>query len=130
MDQLKPEYNKDMENAVFTLNPYRSKFGVWAFDDDRVGLKGEPFVGETNTLIDSMVLESGQDIQVASSGICLMFSAFPFPGHQCSLVAIEKTPWGTTYVAEKQGLLPWLCPALFKYFPEAPDHLYGMVVKS
>ena len=46
-------------NAIFTIEPTRSRFGVWSFDDETTGLVKEPFVGETNVLIDKMVAAAG-----------------------------------------------------------------------
>ena len=48
------------------------------FDDDRVGLDKEPFVGGADTLIDLAVEQKG--IENADGGFLMLFSATPFPG--------------------------------------------------
>lgn len=123
---LIPNYNTPM-NSLFQLEPTRNRYGIWAFDDESTDLMQEPFVGETNDLIDAMVYEKGLNMKDASKGIALIFSALPFPGQQCELTLTETAPHGTTYHCEKFKLDPWLCPAFFKYFPKAPKHLYAMI---
>lgn len=114
-------------NTLFVIQPYRMRGGIWAFDDDSVGLLAEPFVGETNDMIDLMVIESGQTISKAAKGITIIFGATPFPGHQVKLELMFSEEFGSTYNCSKYKLCPWFCPALFKYFPKAPETLYGMV---
>jgi hypothetical protein len=116
-------------NNVFVLYPKRSTFGIWAFDDETRGLKNEPFVGETNDLIDKMAVESGYELE-DNLQVALLFAATEFPNHQCDLTLVETSPTGTTYQDEMSDLFPWLCPAMFKYFPEAPKKMYGGVMKK
>jgi len=128
--EIIPNYNYNepmIQNSLFCLEPTRNNFGVWSFNDILTNLRNEPFVGETNDLIDAMVLESGRTLERASKGIALIFSAGPFPGAQCALTLEETCPSGTTYICDKFKLKPWLCPAFFKYFPTAPERLYAMV---
>ena len=56
-------------NSLFEIYPYRNKQGTWKFDDEATGLIAEPFVGETNTLIDKMVEDAGMTISEASKGV-------------------------------------------------------------
>lgn len=123
---LKLKYNYTMNN-IFILEPTRSRYGIWTFDDVNTGLVQEPFVGETNDLIDLMVREKGHSIQDASKGIALMFSPEPFPGYQSEIVLTETSPHGSTYHCEKWNINPWLCPALYRYFPAAPQRLFSMI---
>jgi hypothetical protein len=114
-------------NSIFAIEPTRSRFGVWSFDDQTTNLVNEPFVGETNDLIDEMIREKKIKLESAANGICVIFSGNPFPGHQVELRLQETSPFGTTYRCDKFDLNPWLCPAFFRYFPEAPKTLYSMV---
>lgn len=114
-------------NSIFVLFPVRN-FGIWSFDDNQRGLVSEPFVGQTNDLIDQMAEESGHNV-VDGLQIALLFSHIEFPDHQCNLSLEETSPYGTTYDDADRDLLPWLCPAFFKYFPQAPPKLYGAVKK-
>ncbi len=124
---LKPKYNNHMKNSIFILQPTRNRYGIWAFDDINTGLVQEPFVGDTNILIDNMVLEAGYTLEEASKGIALLFSPDPFQGHQSEIYLIETTPYGSTYGNDKWDIEPWLCPALYKYFPQAPQRLFSQV---
>lgn len=114
-------------NSIFTIEPTRSRFGVWSFDDASTELVGEPFVGETNVLIDKMVEERQLNPKRAARGVCVFFSHLPFPDYQVELILEETSQFGSTYRCDKFDLNPWLCPALFKYFPSAPDKLYASV---
>ena len=42
-------------NTVNLLNIYKTKSGVWCFDDDDLGIVAEPFVGDINRMIDMHV---------------------------------------------------------------------------
>jgi hypothetical protein len=121
--------NGPNENSIFVLYPKRSSFGIWSFDDSTKNLVSEPFVGVTNLVIDRMAEESGYDLK-DNPQIAIFFSATEFPDSQCSLVLQRTSPSGSTYREDKSGLLPWLCPAFFKYFPEAPISLYSSVKKK
>jgi len=114
-----------IDNSIFMLFPKRG-FGIWAFDDADRNLRQEPFVGDTNRLIDDMVLEAGGN-PIDGLHIALLFSANPFPDHHCELNLTETKPSGSTYYSEKYNRYPWLCPAFYKYFDAAPEQLYGKV---
>jgi hypothetical protein len=90
------------------------------FDDDAVGLKQEPFVCGVPEMIDVLVA----DIRDVENGFAAYFSAQPFPGVQMELERVREEFGGTWYRlagTDKEG---WLCPALFKYFSEAPSSLF------
>jgi hypothetical protein len=93
------------------------------FDDERVGLVQEPFVGGADTMIDRVVA----DIPNAERGFTMIFSAAPFPGHQFRLGWRRDGDGGNWYYAPQFELEGWLCPALLRYFDEAPKELYVQV---
>ncbi len=109
------------QNAIFVIKPYRWE-GMWVFDDERVGLVKEPFVGGTDTLIDTAIEQKG--IQGAERGFLLVFSAGPFPDADFELEWIREEMGGDVYAWREAGSEGWLCPALLKYFDEAPVKLY------
>jgi hypothetical protein len=113
-------------NSIFLLEPKRSKYGIWSFDDESRGLTNEPFVGETNDLIDAMARESGYEI-IEGLRIPLMFALSKYPGSQTELALLDTSPFGSTYHSIEYDLEPWLCPAFFKYFPEAPKQFFASV---
>jgi len=109
-----------MTNSIFVIFPYRSA-GTWVFDDARVGLVREPFVSGIPEMIDKLV----EKIPNAESGFRLLFSPTPFPGFQMKLTLRREEFGGNWYFCEQLGTEGWLCPALFKYFAEAPRELFA-----
>ena len=106
-------------NEINVIAPYKS-LGMWVFDDPRVGLVQEPFVAGADTMIDRVVA----GIPDAERGFTMIFSSTPFPGHQYRLDWRRAEGGGNWYYAEQLGMEGWLCPALLRYFPEAPKQLF------
>jgi hypothetical protein len=67
------------------------------------------------------------DIADAEHGFTMIFSTTPFPEHQYRLDWTREENGGNIYYAEKLKLEGWLCPALFRYFPERPKQRYVQV---
>ncbi len=111
-----------ISNAIRVIFPYRYQ-GTWVFDDERVELVQEPFIEGMPEMIDILV----QDIPDAAQGFKLLFSANPFPGYQAELVWQSEEYGGNWYQWDTYHLTGWLCPALFKYFSETPQHIYCKV---
>ena len=109
------------QNSITVIKPYQWE-GLWVFDDDRVGLEKEPFVGGADTLIDVAVERKG--IKNAREGFLLLFSATPFPGADFHLEWVREDLGGNIYRLKEEDLEGWLCPALVKYFDRAPSDLY------
>jgi hypothetical protein len=109
-------------NAINVIAPYKH-LGMWVFDDPRVGLVEEPFVAGADTMMDKVVA----DIPDAAHGFTLIFSATPFPGHQYRLDWRREDGGGNWYYAEALDIEGWLCPALLRYFEDAPKHLYVQI---
>jgi hypothetical protein len=108
-----------MPNAIFVISPYWSH-GTWVFDDAERGLKAEPFVSGVPEMIDQLV----KHISDAQRGFRLLFSPAPFPGYQMAFQLDRKEFGGNWYRCDDPPMEGWLCPALFKYFDEAPQVLY------
>ena len=106
-------------NAIMVIRPYLDS-GVWVFDDAAVGLEREPFVGGIPEMIEILTRE----IPNAARGFRLTFSAAPFPGSQACIEWVREDMGGNWYRWPQHGMEGWLCPALFKYFDEAPRKLY------
>jgi hypothetical protein len=106
-------------NSLFVIAPYDYE-GLWVFDDERVGLEQEPFVGGADTMIDAMVA----DIPDAKKGFRIVFSASEFPGFTNKLDWVRPEKSGNIYRSAELGMEGWLCPALFKYFASAPPEIY------
>ena len=106
-------------NSLFVIAPYEY-LGMWVFDDARVGLEAEPFVGGADTIIDQLV----EGIQDADKGFRITFSAGPFPGYSHRLDWVRQELSGNVYHLSELEMEGWLCPALFKYFAEAPKECH------
>jgi hypothetical protein len=109
-------------NSLLVIHPYKVG-GVWVFDDPRVGLAQEPFVAGADEILDRMV----EGIPDAESGVTIFFSASPFPGSQHEFHRRREEHDGNWYYSPQYDIEGWLCPALFKYFDEAPERLYAQV---
>lgn len=106
-------------NQIMVIRPYRYH-GTWVFDDERVGLEREPFVAGVPEMIDAFV----GDIPDAERGFRLLFSGRAFPGYQLRLERVREEIEGYWYRWPEGEMEGWLCPALFKYFDEAPAELF------
>lgn len=115
----RPRKTPPPANSLMVIQPYRHA-GTWVFDDLRAGLVREPFVAGVPEMIDSLV--SG--IPGATNGFRLTFSARPFPGYQNKLSWLRGDMGGNYYRLEDPPLEGWLCPAMFRYYTEAPRELY------
>lgn len=101
------------------IQPYLD-YGTWVFDDERAGLVKEPFIAGIPEMINRLV----QNIPNAKKGFKMFFSASPFPGHQAELEWVREESGGNWYREVGKTDEGWLCPALFKYFAEAPNSIY------
>ena len=106
-------------NAMMVIRPYRHQ-GTWVFDDSSAGLVQEPFVAGVPEMIDVLV----EGIPNADGGFRLLFSASPFPGHQKKLTWLRGDSGGNYYALDDPPMEGWICPALFKYYEQAPENLY------
>lgn len=91
------------------------------FDDDAVGLKEEPFVSGAPEVIDMLVA----DMPGADAGFALYFSDRPFPQYQVKLDWLKEEYGGNWYRTTETGMEGWLCPAMLKYFDQAPVNIYA-----
>lgn len=100
--------------------------GLWVFDDKARKIKHEPFVGNTNVIIDNMVLR----IPNAVFGFRLQFSDEQFEG--CNLFPLtrmeddkrHKGCWYMTRLSDGSRAEGWLCKVLYKYFDKTPDTIW------
>ncbi|MBX4134263.1 hypothetical protein JMI89_11565 [Frischella sp. Ac48] len=106
-------------NSINIIKPYKY-LDMWVFDDEKVGLLQEPFVSGADTLID----KATESIPNAEKGFILIFSKDYFPDTDLCLEWRRSDNAGNWYYSKEFDMEGWLCPALFKYFPEAPKNLY------
>ncbi|WP_299489084.1 DUF6717 family protein [Acaryochloris sp. IP29b_bin.137] len=108
-----------MANSIMVIAPYRYE-ETWVFDDPQAGLVQEPFVSGIPQMIDRLVV----DIPKAEQGFKLIFAQTPFPGYQAQLDWLRPEFGGHWYRWSAEEMEGWLCPALFKYFADAPPQLF------
>jgi hypothetical protein len=111
-----------MGNAMLVIEPYRAGKS-WRFDEPLLHLKAEPFVQGMSEMIDKMV----EGLPGSNDKVRLIFSQRQFPGWQQRLDLDHEEDGGNWYYNEQCHMRGWLCPALFKFFPRAPQHIYARV---
>ena len=109
-------------NVINVIQPYWYA-DMWVFDDARVGLSAEPFVGGVDSMIDRITA----GIPDAKHGFSMVFSAVPFPNHQFRLEWQRADSSGNIYFSKDLEAEGWLCPALLRYFEEPPAEIYVQV---
>lgn len=109
-------------NVINVIQPYWH-LDMWVFDDPRVGLSAEPFVGGADTMIDSIT----RHIPDAKHGFNMVFSGIPFPGQQYRLEWRREEGTGNVYHSAELGMDGWLCPALLRYFDEKPQEIFVQI---
>lgn len=109
-------------NEINVIAPYKY-LGMWVFDDPKVGLVEEPFVGGADTILDKLT----SNILNADKGFAMVFSAKPFPGHQYRMEWVRPENSGNIYYSPDLNLEGWLCPALLRYFESPPRELFVQV---
>src|SRR5262245_56651953 len=108
-------------NSILMIRPYKIS-GVWVFDEPRLEIVREPFVGETNVLIDRLCADAG--VRDAEKGFTMMFSSQPFPGYQIELTWVRDEFQGNWYRCDKYIIEGWLCAVMYVYFSEAPKKIF------
>ena len=114
---------------VMTLYPYWTG-RCWVFDDPATNLAREAFVMGISEMISRVVAIKG--IPRPEAGFALSFAAAPFAGHDVVVDGqrpgdhADEENAGNWYAGDVAGawMEGWLCPALFKYFDEAPQRLF------
>jgi hypothetical protein len=108
-------------NAINVISPYRYN-NLWVFDDPAVNLVKEPLIAGIDTMLDFISKENNQE------AFNIIFSATQFPDHQFCLNWVRGGDGGNWYeereVIKIEG---WLCPALLRYFEQAPKQIYIQV---
>ena len=109
---------KKNNNSIFTIHPYKW-FDEWVFDDDRMGLVKEAFVAGADTFLDK--LTGGKEEAT------VLFSTNRFPTAEVEITLRRTDETGSDYWCEKYKHELWLCPALFLYYPTAPQTIFLQV---
>lgn len=106
-------------NTVNVIYPYRSKEGIWAFDDEDINIFGEVFVGDINTMID--MFSEGKE------KLTIFISSSPIPNFTLSLSRIKDSDVEGMYLLDGTDIEGWLCPCLLNYFPDYVDKIYAKI---
>jgi hypothetical protein len=100
---------------------------MWVFDDEEVGLSREPFVCGVPEIFDELLRSKG----ISDDRFNLIFSDQSFPN--CEHASWSKgEDGGNWYSIDIEGtpFTGWLCPALSRYYEQAPSDLYFSVQKA
>lgn len=106
-------------NSINIIKPYKY-LDMCFFDDEKVGLLQKPFVSGADTLID----KATKSIPNTENGFILIFSKDYFPDTDLCIEWQRADNAGNWYYSKEFDTEGWLCPALFKYFTDAPKNLY------
>lgn len=115
-----------MNNSIMIIHPYW-KHSNWVFDDKDTGLIAEAFVSGMTEIIEALLNKAGFTNDEAIDKFTAIFSATPFPEYTGVLTHIESDEYGVGNWYQYEDMKGWLCPALFKYFSEAPKQIYVKV---
>lgn len=109
------------KNVINVLNPYRTSYGTWVYDDPDIGVHAEAFVCGSSEVIDHLV---GKD----TNKFTALISKDPIPGYQARLVRLKEKEkedkiqgW---YQLEGTNMEHWLCGCVLDYFEGYPDNIY------
>ena len=108
-------------SKVFELYVDRGASGVWYFDDVSRSIYSEPFVGDINKMIDSVV--GGYQARI-------IFSKKNFIGADIMLDKIRHEGKGTWYQVSRGSMSlgsGWLCGVLKRYFYFRPKRIYVQI---
>lgn len=106
-------------NSVMAVHPYLDQ-GAWVFDDSSKGLVKEPFIAG----IDKMISKIVNHLHLDKKGFSIYFSSSYLPNSTFSLDWLRSDGGGNWYKCDQLNMEGWLCPALYKYFSEAPKKIY------
>ncbi len=109
------------DNQINVITPYCDN-GVWVFDDPARGLTKEALVAGMPEMILAATRAFG--IQNPEEGFTVVFSKDTFPDAKLKLEWVRQEGGGNVYRWPDANIEGWLCPALFRYFSEAPKQMY------
>ena len=80
--------------------------------------------GTSGNNLSHLTVEQQQLIKNAENGFILIFSKDYFPDTDLCLEWQRSDNAGNWYYSKEFDTEGWLCPAIFKYFTDAPKNLY------
>lgn len=105
-------------NQIFVLHPYKYN-GLYVFDKEEWGTVKEVFVPSATEFL-RVLSGDRQEFN-------LLFSTSPFPAsHKVDLIETDES--GSLYNSKELGMTMWLCPYLFMFYSQAPEHIYLQIV--
>jgi hypothetical protein len=113
---------QETSNQIFVIRPHKWH-GQVVFDDPARGLEREPFVAGVPEMLEVAAVQAG--VENPDDGFVLLFSDEPWPGANISLDWQREELGGNVYAWN--GMEGWFCPALGRYYPSPPKHLYAQV---
>jgi hypothetical protein len=124
----------ESNNSILVIHVYYLN-GLWVFDDARVGLTAEPFVGGADDFIDHLLKLKGIREEAVKKGFNAIFSKQEFRGADAQINFTCFANQGTVYTPvnvpdfrNKFGTHDlWLCPALNLYFKDSPEGIWVSV---
>lgn len=107
-----------------TVFPYKTAFGIWAFDHDHNNTVAEGLLNGTELVIDAYYKSlTGKDPQPGSK-MRFDLATEPFPEATTQLNLVRTDENGSDYVDKLTGMDVWLCPWLQGFFGHVPEVIY------
>lgn len=120
------DYDGDIDpkilDNVMVIYPYKTGTGYWVFDDAEKDLVAEGLVDGIDDMLDTISARYGV------TRLPVGFSSEPIEDHDVSLQWVREGYGGNIYYSPELDHEGWLCPALFRYFDEAPKNMYIKVL--
>jgi hypothetical protein len=117
---------------MMVIHPYRDEMGWWLFDDESKNLEAEALVQGIPEIIETIL----GILNIPEDRVSFLFSRTGFPGYH-AVLKWEKEEFNGNWYRLESSLLPegfkmegWLCPALLKYFDEAPKEIYVKLIEN
>lgn len=114
-----------MKNQCFVIHPYRVMGGVWVFDDETLGLRHEPFVGETNRVIDAILKSKNMPLTQFTA----IFSSTPLPHADAEFTLKKSEGKSAWYWDSSKTVEFWLCGVVSRFFGRPPRKIYVVIQK-
>ena len=120
---MPPMTDQQQMNALYVISPYQVS-GQWVFDDSSKNLEKEPLVSGADTLCSKLFGEYGDFNAIFSDSVLPSWDFRLKKNIEKDCMSGTWYKLATDLINEDEGLDVWLCPALFRYYPTAPDVLY------
>lgn len=107
-----------------TVNPYKTSYGIWAFDHEHGDTVGEGLLNGTEIVIDTYFQNlTGRPPEVGDKMVFVLDTE-PFPEATTFLTYTGGDEDGSVFTDKLTGMEVWLCPWLQGFFGYVPKTIF------